>query len=81
MEMQCVYFKLGTELLHIIQMNFVCHFGGMTQAVRWQPLTTEAEVGFQASAHGICGGQTGSGTGFLLTSFYQCSIFKATLNR
>jgi hypothetical protein len=39
----------------------------MCQAVSHQPLTAEAWVPAWVSTCGICGGQTGSGTGFSLS--------------
>jgi len=83
MQMQCVYFELWAEFLCIIEMNFVLQVGAVSWAVRWHPLTTEAQVRFQANPHGICGGWSGSGTGFQLILFYQYTnlilIFKAHL--
>ena len=54
----------------------------MAQAVSRQPLTAEARVRSQVSACGICGGRSGTGTGFspgtsvfsLSVSFHRCSI-------
>ena len=36
----------------------------MAQAVSRRPLTAEARVRFRVSLFGICGGQSGNGTGF-----------------
>ena len=38
----------------------------MALAVNRQPLSIEAQIQSQASAHGICDGQSGTGTGFSL---------------
>jgi hypothetical protein len=54
----------------------------MAQAVSRRPLTTEDRVRSRVSPCGICGGQSGTGTGFfpkyfgfpLLVSFHRCSI-------
>jgi hypothetical protein len=47
----------------------------MAQAVSRRPLNTEARVRSRASPCGICGGQSGTGTGFPLSiSFHRCSI-------
>jgi hypothetical protein len=54
----------------------------MTQAVSRRPLTAEARVRSRFSPCGICGGQSGPGTGFfpeffgfpVSISFHRCSI-------
>jgi hypothetical protein len=54
----------------------------MAQAVSRRPLTAEAWVRFRLGPCGICGGQSGTGTGFspstsvfpLSISFYRCYI-------
>jgi hypothetical protein len=37
----------------------------MAQVVSRQPLTAEARIRAQVNPRGICGGQSGTGTGFL----------------
>jgi hypothetical protein len=44
------------------------HDRAMAQAVSCQPLTVEANVRAQVSPSGICGGQSGAGTGISLSS-------------
>jgi hypothetical protein len=54
----------------------------MIQTVSRRPLTAEARVRSRVSPCGICGGQSGTGTGFpaeyfgfpLSVSFHRCSI-------
>jgi hypothetical protein len=51
------------------------HGRAMAQAVSRRPLTAEARVRSRASPRGICGRQSGTGTGFPLSiSFHRCSI-------
>jgi hypothetical protein len=52
----------------------------MAQAVSRRPVTAEAWVGSRVGPCGICGGQSGTGTGFprvlrvsLSISFHRCS--------
>ena len=42
-----------------------CRVRAVAQAISRRPLPAEAWVQFQASPCGICGGQSGIGTGFL----------------
>jgi len=47
----------------------------MAEAVSSQPLTMEAQVHSQASQNGICGGQSGSGTGFFPVSMILSVLY------
>ena len=47
----------------------------MAEAVSRKPLTAEPRVRSRVNPFGICGGQSGTGTGFPLSiTFYRCSI-------
>jgi hypothetical protein len=47
----------------------------MAQAVSRRPLTAEAEVRSRVRPYGICGGQSGTGTGFSpSTSVFPCQF-------
>jgi hypothetical protein len=62
--------------------HFMSHGRAMAQAVSRRPLTAEAWVQSRFSPCGVCGGQSGTGTGFppenfgfpLSISFHRCSI-------
>jgi hypothetical protein len=69
----------GNSSHHLI---FVINFGvsltpgrAMAQAVSLRPLTAEARVRSRVSPCGICGGQSGTGTGFSSsTSIFPCQF-------
>jgi hypothetical protein len=45
----------------------------MAQATRHQPLTVRGQVRYRENECGICGGQSGGGTGFLASiSAFPC---------
>jgi hypothetical protein len=45
--------------------NYIYHLGrAMAQVVSRRPLTAEARVRSRVNPRGICGGQSGTGTGF-----------------
>ena len=47
----------------------------MAQAVSRRPVTADARVRSRVSPRGICGGQSGTGTGFLpSTSVFPCQF-------
>jgi hypothetical protein len=51
----------------------------MAQEVSRRPLTAEARVHARVSSCGICGGQSGIGTGFLrVLRFSQLSFFRGS---
>jgi hypothetical protein len=51
----------------------------MAEVVSSQPVTMEAQVHSQASQYGICGGQSGSGTGFSLEHDF-CGLLDKSLS-
>jgi hypothetical protein len=62
--------------------NTIAVGSAMAQAVSRRPLTAEARFRSRVSPCGICGGQSGTGTGFfpvyigfpLSVSYHQCSV-------
>jgi hypothetical protein len=67
--------SLHSTIIHTSQVSCA-----MAQAVSHQPLATQALVQSQVRPCGVCGGQDGTGTGFLCllqlslpASFHQCS--------
>jgi hypothetical protein len=70
------------EYLRRMQEQDPCNGRAMAQAVNEWPPTSEARVRSRVSLYEICGGQSGTGTGFspeyfgfpLSVSFYRCSI-------
>jgi len=62
-ETVCVYSAVRTESLTDIQVNLA-----MVQAVSWRTLIAEVQVRSQIIQCEICGGQSGSGTGFSPTN-------------
>jgi hypothetical protein len=51
----------------------------MAQVVSHRPLTAEARVRTWVNPCGICGGQSGTGTGFSLSSSVFPSIYHSTV--
>jgi hypothetical protein len=60
---------------------FICLFWGraMAQVVSHQPLTMEAQVHARVNSCGIFGGQSGTGTGFSLSSSVFPSVYHSTV--
>jgi hypothetical protein len=53
----------------------------MAQVVSRRPLTAEARVRVRVSPCGICGGQSGTGTGFFSEFFgFPLSIYHSTVD-
>jgi hypothetical protein len=59
------------------------HLGrAMAQALSHRPLTAEARVRSRVSPCGICGGQSGTGTGFSpSTSGFPCQFHRCSIRR
>jgi hypothetical protein len=57
----------------------LCSGRAMAQAVSCRPLTVEAQVHVQINPCGICGGQSGTGTGFSLSSLVFPIIYHSTI--
>jgi hypothetical protein len=80
--------KIGIEIVYslffhiyvcICVYTYICVYKGqshvMAQAVRRRPPTAEARVGFRVSPCGICGGQSGTETGFSpSTLVFRCQF-------
>jgi hypothetical protein len=59
----------------------MCRYPGraMAQAVSRRPLTTEAPVRARVNPFGICGGQSGTGTGFSPSSLVLPCHYHSTV--
>ena len=63
MEKHCVYCAVRTEYVWT-QFNFSLLGRAKAQAVNYRPLTAESQVRTRAVPCEVCGGQSGTGTGF-----------------
>ena len=61
---ESVFYPFWTECLNSFRLIFGFIGRAMAQAVSLRRLTTEARVQSQVSLYEICGGQSGTGTGF-----------------
>jgi hypothetical protein len=84
--------SVGVDKAHVVReqvaltilLQFLCNISfigrAMAQVVNHWPLTTEAWVHTPVSPCGICGGQSGTGTGFPLSSSVFPCQFHSTID-
>jgi hypothetical protein len=64
-----------TLLAHRMHSKAMCKGRAMAEAVSRRPATAETRVRSRVSPYGICGGQSGTGTGFSpSTSVFPCQF-------
>jgi hypothetical protein len=75
--------KIAKRYAEAHSTHFTCVLKGraVAQAVSRRPLTAEARVRARVGLRGICGGQSGTGTGFSpSTSVFPCQLIPPVLH-